>query len=411
MQEEKRENTPEIATMKPEQRIILLIALTSRSVTAFAVTTRLSQTVPVPTTRRSKVLTPPPTPPCADDEQSSFVAWPQPLVASHGDYRDEAFLEHRIGGPLYSKQQELPRLPIPSLEETMNRFIPTALPLTHNSEETKTLLEDCRRFPDQARVLQERLLQRQAETEDSSWLQQLWQTKGYLQVRDPVCVKVSYFLFVPNDDDTLPVIDADDGDSKVIHRAAALLVAMAQSRQQICSGNMPYETIPHRDGQEEPLCSTGFKYLFHSCRIPTKQQDMYHLYDPSHYHHCIVACRGQFFALNFCDQKTGEILPLFVLEQRLQHCVDMTTTTTNKDCTTNLPQLGWLTSTDRDFWANARQELLQVGGNPMKEAFAKLESGAFVLNLDVDDVSIYIYIYLCVLELRYSKKCVALILI
>jgi carnitine O-acetyltransferase len=302
-----------------------------------------------------------------------FRRWPEPLIEAHGDYRDEEFLEQHIGGPLYSKQNELPRLPVPSLKETINRLLPTAMPLALDEEEKQKFIDACQLFPKEAKDLQYRLSERRKEYDSSSWLQQLWNTNGYLQVRDPVAVKVSYFLFVP-DDNTLP-----HACQKGIARGAAMIVAMAQSRKLVCSGQMPYETIQHR-GEDEILCSTGFKYSFHGCRIPRREQDAYHIYDPSQHKHCVVACGGQFFALQFVDEM-DDPLPLKSIEEQLKNCVKLA-----KSANSSLPELGWLTSTGRDFWADAREELLQVGGTQMKEALSTLESGAFVLNLD-DEVS------------------------
>ena len=97
------------------------------------------------------------------------------MVESKGDYREEAFLEDYIGGPLYEGQKDLPRLPIPSIEETLERFLPTALPLARSEEERSALLAACDSFPEQARQLQERLeARRDDEMSDSSWLQLWW---------------------------------------------------------------------------------------------------------------------------------------------------------------------------------------------------------------------------------------------
>ena len=49
-------------------------------------------------------------------------------------------------------------------------------------------------------------------------------------------------------------------------------------------------------------------------------------------------------------------------------------------------ELGWLTSSDRDSWADAREEILRVGGMEMQQALEWLESGALLLCLDDDDV-------------------------
>ena len=41
-----------------------------------------------------------------------------------------------------------------------------------------------------------------------------------------------------------------------------------------------------------PLCSTGYKDLLNTCRIPKMKSDIVRVYDPSAFNHCIVACKG-----------------------------------------------------------------------------------------------------------------------
>ena len=102
-------------------------------------------------------------------------AWPTRVVESNGDYRNETYLETLIGGLLYENQKNLPRLPIPSVSDSLNRFLPTALPLARTDEEREALKVACRQFPELAKVLHERLLRRRNEEfPDSSWLQQWW---------------------------------------------------------------------------------------------------------------------------------------------------------------------------------------------------------------------------------------------
>ena len=128
-----------------------------------------------------------------------FPPWPQPCVESHGDYREDAWLESHIGGPLYEKQAELPHLPIPDITATIQRFLPTALPLASSKEEQDNLMKACQDFPQQAKILQERLIDyKEKSCQNASWLQHWWQTQGYLQVRNSL-LEVSYFLFIPDD--------------------------------------------------------------------------------------------------------------------------------------------------------------------------------------------------------------------
>lgn len=101
--------------------------------------------------------------------------WDMPMLESNGDYRDEKHVEDRVGGPLYEHQSSLPKLPIPSVEETIDRFLPTALPLAETKEEEMSLRAACDAFLEQSKSLQERLKNRKDdEQKDSSWLQPWW---------------------------------------------------------------------------------------------------------------------------------------------------------------------------------------------------------------------------------------------
>ena len=108
-------------------------------------------------------------------DKTVFRPWPEEMYRCDGDYRRETFLENHIGGPLYENQNELPILPIPTIEESIRRFLPTALPLAKTKEEEFALRAACERFPEEARALQNRLQERRDnEMKDSSWLQMWW---------------------------------------------------------------------------------------------------------------------------------------------------------------------------------------------------------------------------------------------
>ena len=196
-----------------------------------------------------------------------------------------------------------------------------------------------------------------------------------MQVRDPIVVNVSYFFHF-SDDGTLPQIPQMK--SLGVLRAASLLYSTAQFRQLVATGNLPYEAIGRKEPRT-PLCSVAYKYMFNACRIPRKDADTYRIYDPSLNTHVIVACGGKFYSFDFVEKGTGEPLPLAVIEDRLQKCVEMSTAATSGP---TLPMLGYLTSDDRDKCAEAREELLRVGGSKMEAALQVLESGAVLICLD-----------------------------
>mmetsp|Transcript_27597 Transcript_27597/g.45643 ORF Transcript_27597/g.45643 Transcript_27597/m.45643 type:complete len:671 (+) Transcript_27597:117-2129(+) len=296
--------------------------------------------------------------------------WKTKMIESRGDYREETFLEEYIGGPLYAIQPQMPRLPVPSIQDTLDRFLPTALPLARTTQEAENLKEACLKFPEQAQALQERLVARRNEFKDSSWLQLWWNQMGYLQVRDPVVVNVSYFFSFVDD----PTIHATPLSTPNVQRGAAILFATAEFRKLVVTGQLP----PERVGKKKtPICATAYKYLFNACRIPCLEQDVYRIYDPSRFTHSIVARKGHFFSIELVHPQTGNPLPVSQLEDQLRECIAMAD---------SLPfsrkKLGLLTSQNRDDCARARQALLKAGGVTMEEALEKLESGAILLNLD-----------------------------
>jgi carnitine O-acetyltransferase len=299
---------------------------------------------------------------------SSAVVVPRPWenekIMADGDYTHESWLEDP-SLPLYQYQDKLPRLPVPELHETLRTFLPTALPLAQNESETVALKAAVEKFPTQAAILHERLLQRAQDwnnTRRSSWLQLYWNQMGYLDVRDSVVVNVSYY-FAFGDDPTA---------RSYIQRAAAMLTAVGQFRHGIVTGQKPADMI----GKSTPLCSTAYKYMFHACRIPQLHRDAVAIYDPARYTHAVVAVRGQFFAVDFLDPITHQPFSLVEIEAALEQCVRMAD---NDDG--SMPNLGVCTAMNRDDWTAARAVLLQDGHTA---ALERLESGAVLLCLDID---------------------------
>jgi carnitine O-acetyltransferase len=111
----------------------------------------------------------------------AMKAWPTNHYDCNGDYRNEMHLESLIGGPLYDSQNDLPKLPIPSVKETIDRLLPTALPLAKTKQEEVELNVACKQFEKQSQQLHERLIhRRENEMNDSSFLQQWWNQVSWM---------------------------------------------------------------------------------------------------------------------------------------------------------------------------------------------------------------------------------------
>ncbi|KAK1740190.1 choline/carnitine O-acyltransferase [Skeletonema marinoi] len=264
-----------------------------------------------------------------------FRPWPNQVVECEGDYTKETYLEQIIGGQLYenNNQKTLPKLPVPTLKQTIERFIPTALPLCESDEELQSLIRACDKFEDQAKELQLRLLQRKEDWKESSWLQKWRNQKGYLEVRDPVAVHRS---------------SGNDCSSQGKKTSMLWTAAMRQSWQQASLF----------DGVQ----------IFIQCLSCTKKGIRRAL--------CIVACKGYFFAVDFVDDQANP-LALETLAKTLVKCQEMAQEQESLD----IPKaIGWLSGCNRDGWASSLDKLTRY--ESFKEAMKVLESGAFVLCLD-----------------------------
>ncbi len=154
-------------------------------------------------------------------------------------------------------------------------------------------------------------------------------------------------------------------------RGACVLTALANYRKALCSGDLPCDVF---GSKKRVLCSTGFKYHLHSCRIPKKHKDSYRIYDPYLNKHCIVACRGHFFSMDIVDDDNN-VLPFDALEGGLERCIDLAKEKT-------MPQLGYLTTSDRDTCAKNRDLLIRAGGKKMLKALERIESSVALICLD-----------------------------
>eukprot|EP00986_Skeletonema_menzelii_P000343 scaffold95_cov116-Skeletonema_menzelii.AAC.2 len=106
------------------------------------------------------------------------------------------------------------------------------------------------------------------------------------------------------------------------------------------------------------------------------QSDLVRIYDPSLFKHCVVACRGHFFAVDFVDDQANP-LALGTLTEKLVKCQEMA----KKQESLDIPKaIGWLSGCNRDVWASSLDKLTRH--ESFREAMEVLESGAFVICLD-----------------------------
>ncbi|EPZ36771.1 Acyltransferase ChoActase/COT/CPT domain-containing protein [Rozella allomycis CSF55] len=146
------------------------------------------------------------------------------LIPLNAKSINENYMDAVPSGQLWAHQASLPKLPVPTLEETCSKYLQTLKPLLNDVEyeQNRRAVEEFLAPNGVGRVLQERLVEK-AKNAKTSWLINWWNEYAYLAYRDPVVIYVSYFFqFV---DDHRPQFRTQTG------RAASLIQGAMEFRR------------------------------------------------------------------------------------------------------------------------------------------------------------------------------------
>ncbi|XP_070622162.1 carnitine O-palmitoyltransferase 1, liver isoform isoform X2 [Erythrolamprus reginae] len=257
---------------------------------------------------------------------------------------------------LYSFQTSLPRLPVPAVKDTVNRYLESVRPLMKN-EEFKRMEGLGKDFAvNLGPKLQWYLKLKSwwATNYVSDW----WEEYIYLRGRGPIMVNSNYFAmdflyFTPT-----AVQAARAGNA--IH--AILLYRRKLDRQQI-QPLMIYNTVP--------LCSYQYERLFNTSRIPGIETDtIQHLKDSKH---IAVYHKGRYYKVWLYYD--GRLLKPREIEQQMQWILN-----DKSEPQPGEEKLAALTAGDRVPWAKARQTYFTKGKN--KQSLDAIEKAAFFVTLD-----------------------------
>lgn len=268
------------------------------------------------------------------------------------------YVEDKSKGPMLRFQDSLPRLPVPTLEETAARYLRTLKPLLTPKE-----LENSTRAVQEfiapngpGRKLQEKLIARREDPKIKNWMYEWWNEAAYLAYRDPVVPYVSYFY--SHRDDRRRRDPAK--------RAAAISTAVLEFKKQVDQGTLEPEYM-----KKLPICMDSYKWMFNASRVPAKPADYPVKFDPAQNKHILVIRKNHFFKVP--HEVNGQQLNTSELEQAFRRVYEL--------AGQRAPAVGALTSENRDVWTDARAVLLAADPSNARSLEA-IESASFVVCLD-----------------------------
>ncbi|KAL2265479.1 hypothetical protein VTJ83DRAFT_6579 [Remersonia thermophila] len=270
--------------------------------------------------------------------------------------------EKRKGGVTYAHQDALPKLPIPDLEQTCQRYLAALKPLQSPREHAETRHAVHEFLRHEGPVLNEKL-KKYAEGR-TSYIEQFWYD-SYLNFDNPVVLNLNPFFLL--EDDPTPARNNQ------VTRAASLVVSALEFVRAVRKEELPPDTV-----KGTPLCMHQYSRLFGTARVPT--DDGCQIEQDPESKHIIVMCHGQFYWFDVLDDNSDLIMTERDIAINLQTIIDDASQTPIQEAAKSA--LGVLSTENRKVWSGLRDVLTREPGSNNADCLSIVDSALFVVCLD-----------------------------
>ncbi|XP_043576562.1 carnitine O-acetyltransferase isoform X2 [Chiloscyllium plagiosum] len=266
----------------------------------------------------------------------------------------------KLPGRYLAHQKSLPRLPVPPLQQTLERYLLALEPIVSQEEleNTKQIVKEFGQKSGVGERLQASLERRARKTEN--WLSDWWLRTAYLEYRLPVVIHSSPGVVLPKQ-------DYYDRQGQ-LRFAAKLISGVLDFKTMIDNETLPVESLGGN-----PLCMNQYYQILSSCRIPGSKSDSVVNYSQTKKPtHITVVHNFQFFEL-FVYNSDGTPLTVDQIYMQLEKIW-------HSSLQTNKEPIGILTTGHRNSWANAYNNLIKDKVN--KESVKCIQKSIFTVCLD-----------------------------
>lgn len=283
------------------------------------------------------------------------------------------FSEHSLANltsVTYGGQSKLPRLPIPTLEETLIKF-PKVLEALQDDEERQETKRAVKEFltgvgPELQRALVEYEKSGFEAGTLGSYVEEFW-NEAYLAPKDSVVLNLNPFFVLEGGPDPKTATNQ-------LARAASLCFASIKLASILKQEKLKPDTF-----KGKPLCMDQFRVLFGSSRQPhpSKEVDDVHVYPDSS--HIVVLSKNQFY---YFQVLWPDSYHLAVDERDIRDilaAIQNNADSLDPDFISETG-IGCLTALPRSQWYTAREELCEFEVN--EKSLNVIDSALFVLVLD-----------------------------
>lgn len=263
-------------------------------------------------------------------------------------------------GKTLAYQDRLPKLPIPSLEDTCQRYLRALQSLQDEKEHalTKAAVNDF--LQNHGPKIQEKL--KEWAKNKPSYIEEFWY-ESYLSHSDPVVLALNPFFVLEND-------PSPDRGSQ-LPRAASLIISSLGFIHDLCTGQLQPDTV-----RGTPLDMTQYSRLFGTSRIPTERGCRMDVKPDSR--HIVVLRRGQFYWFDVVDDNNRPVLTEREVLRNLQAIVQDADKTERSEVARGA--IGVLSTENRKIWSQLRTILSSDRNNA--SCLEIVDDALFIVCLD-----------------------------
>ncbi|CAG9129159.1 unnamed protein product [Plutella xylostella] len=292
--------------------------------------------------------------------------------------------------PTMHFQKSLPRLPVPELGKTSERYLNALRPILTSQQYEEAVKRTNDFTSNEGKVLQDELILKDKANKHTSYISEYW-FDLYLRDRAPLPINYNPLIVFQND-------ERPEYNNQLL-RAANLLTSavrfMLSLRDRVLEPEV-YHMNPKKSNtpmfrtvtgllpeavswygaylfKAFPLDMSQFDGLFGATRIPKLNKDL--IFRDPNSKHVLVQRKGHFYAFDVLDSD-GNLLSPTELLANLKHIMDDNSPVSEHP-------LGVLTCQNRDEWARQRTHLEETGNT---EALNKIDSAIFNLILDEETI-------------------------
>lgn len=304
------------------------------------------------------------------------------MPAQKQTLRDRLYLSEDPKETTFKYDNQLPSLPIPSIEQSVAKLLDTIKPIVSDQNEFAETQRKAREFLTDPGVkeLQE-LLQARA-SKHKNWLEEWWLEFAYLRSRKPLVPYSNMSAPLPILSQWPKMSPGQPGYEHVRARRAALSTYF-----QLCFWRMlRHERMRPMIHKGVPWSMNQFRYLFNTVRRPGEPKDELVSWfrtateGPPESLEIIVLYRGYAFAITPVTIQPGSeqacILSAPQIEKQLRHIEEWCQSRAVEG-----PGVGAMTTNERSVWAEARNELIRVSEHN-EQLVTRIEKALSVLVLD-----------------------------